>query len=147
MYSETEMRARYEILLEEYSKVVNIEGLTMVDMVKKDYTPAISDIQRNLCDTILAKKAVSDKIPCKAETVSLERISALADRIFDANSELENALNSVPQGTALEVAQHYRHEVVSRMAALRALVDEIEAHSDREFWPVPSYGDIIFSIK
>ncbi len=147
VYNETEMRARYEILLEEYSKVVNIEGLTMVDMVKKDYTPAISNIQRNLCDTILAKRNVCPDIPFEAEKLSLQRISTLADKIFAANGELDDALKNVPEGTALEVATYYRREVVSRMKSLRALVDEIEAHSDRNFWPVPSYGDLIFSIK
>ena len=68
-------------------------------------------------------------------------------RIFDTNRSLDKALKDVPRGDALETAIYYRKEIFSRMGELRILVDEIEAHSDREFWPVPSYGDIIFSIK
>ncbi len=148
VYRESEIRARYDIILREYSKVVNIEGLTMVDMVKKDYTPAISDIQRNLCETISAKKAVCPDIPMNAEVMSLKRIAPLADSIFEANFALEEALKKVPHSDdALEVAKYYRFDIIPKMDKLRALVDEIEAHSDRDFWPVPSYGDIIFSIK
>ncbi len=147
VYSETEMRARYEILLQEYSKLVNIEGLVMVDMVKKDYSPAIRDIQKGLCDTILSKRSVSKDIPCKTETEALNKIATAADEITEVNNALDAALKCVPTGTALEVATHYRKQVVPKMARLRALVDNIEAESDRSYWPVPSYGDIIFSIK
>jgi len=147
VYNETEMHARYEILLEEYSKLVNIEALTMVDMVKKDYSPAISEIQRSLCETILAKREVSASIPSKTETDLLEKISKMADEITEINNSLDNVLKNVPKGTALEIAVYYRKEVVSRMEKLRELVDTVEAESDRGFWPVPSYGDIIFSIK
>ena len=147
VYNETEMHARYEILLEEYSKLVNIEALTMVDMVKKDYTPAISEIQRSLCDTILAKREVSANIPAKTEIDLLEKISKTADEITEINNSLDNVLKNVPKGTALDVAVYYRKEVIARMEKLRELVDMVEAESDRGFWPVPSYGDIIFSIK
>ncbi len=147
VYSETEMRARYEILLEEYSKLVNIEGLVMVDMVKKDYSPAIRDIQKGLCDTILSKHSVSETIPCKTETEALNKIAAAADEITEVNNALDGALKNVPVGTALEVAMHYHDHVLPKMTQLRALVDNIEAESDRGYWPVPSYGDIIFSIK
>ncbi len=147
VYSETEMRARYEILLEEYSKLVNIEGLVMVDMVKKDYSPAIRDIQKGLCDTILSKRQVSKNIPCKTETEALDKIASAADEITEVNNALDAALKNVPVGTALDIAMHYHDHVLPKMAKLRALVDNIEAESDRGFWPVPSYGDIIFSIK
>ena len=119
----------------------------MVDMVKKDYIPAISKIQRCLCDTLIAKTTVSDDIPCQAEKVKLNRVAALADRIFETNNSLDNALKSVPAGDVLEKATYYRKTICPLMEELRTLVDEIEAESDREFWPVPSYGDLIFSIK
>ncbi len=147
VYSETEMRARYEILLEEYSKLVNIEGLVMVDMVKKDYSPAIRDIQKGLCDTIISKRQVSENIPCKTETEALDKIAAAADEITEVNNALDAALKNVPVGSALEVATHYHDHVIPKMTKLRSLVDNIEAESDRGYWPVPSYGDIIFSIK
>ncbi len=147
IYNETEVHARYEIILEEYCKIINIEGLTMVDMVKKDYTPAISKIQRCLCDTLLAKKAVSPHIPCKAETVKLDRVAALADKIFETNHQLDEALKNVPKEDILTKATYYRKTICPLMDELRSHVDKIEADSDREFWPVPSYGDIIFSIK
>jgi len=147
VYNETEMRARYEILLEEYSKLVNIEALTMVDMVKKDYSPAISDIERTLCETILAKREVCEDIPCETEKNLLKKIAAAADEITGVNDALDKALKNVPCGNALEVAKHFRNEIIPKMTKLRELVDGVEAESDRGFWPVPSYGDIIFSIK
>ena len=147
IYNETEVHARYEIILEEYSKIINIEALTMVDMVKKDYIPAISKIQRCLCETLLAKTAVSPDIPCQAEKVKLNRVATLADKIFETNNNLDEALKAVPKGDVLEKATYYRKTICPIMTELRAAVDEIEADSDREFWPVPSYGDIIFSIK
>ncbi len=147
VYNETEMRARYEILMEEYSKLINIEALTMVEMVKKDYSPAISDYQRNLCDTILAKQSVCDSIPCTAETETLKKISALADNIFAKNNELDNALKNVPNTDVTTISTYYRNTVFELMGELRQMVDAVEAETDREFWPVPSYGDIIFSVK
>ena len=147
VYNETEMRARYEILLEEYSKLVNIEALTMVDMVKKDYTPAISDIQKGLCDTILAKRAVGEDIPMETEKNALKKVASIADEITGVNDALDSALKNVPTGDALETARYYRDQVVSKMNKLRTLVDTVEAESDRGYWPVPSYGDLIFSIK
>ena len=147
VYTETEVKARYEILMEEYSKIINIEALTMVDMVKKDYTPSISDYQKNLCDTVLAKKAVCEDMPCETETALLKKVSGLADKIFEKNNELDAALKNVPDGDATKVAVYYRNEVFSKMGELRELVDSVEADADREFWPVPSYGDIIFSVK
>ncbi len=147
VYNETEMRARYEILMEEYSKLLNIEALTMVEMVKKDYSPAISDYQRNLCDTILAKQAVHKSISCKTEKETLKNISELADKIFEKNQELENALKNVPTENVTVTATYYRKEIFSKMLELRSMVDAVEAETDRDFWPVPSYGDIIFSVK
>ena len=147
VYNETEVRARYEIILEEYSKIVNIEALTMVEMVKKDYSPSISEYQRSLCDTILAKREVCENVPCKTETETLKKVSALADKIFDKNNELDFALKNVPCGDVLKTAQYYKDEVLSKMFELRELVDAVEVDADREYWPVPSYGDIIFSVK
>ena len=147
VYNETEMRARYEILLDEYSKLVNIEALTMVDMVKKDYTPAIFNIEKSLCDVIAAKKATCDSIPCETEKGLLKKIATAADEITEVNDSLCLALKNVPSGQALETAKYFRSEIVPKMAKLRTLVDTVEAESDRRFWPVPSYGDMIFSIK
>ena len=147
VYNETEMRARYDILLDQYSKRVNIEGLTMVAMVKKDYSPAICDIQKKLCDTIISKRSVGADIPCETETKALAKISAAADEITKVCDDLDGALKNVPTDDALKTATHYKCEVAPRMAELRTLVDGVESISDRRYWPVPSYGDIIFSIK
>ncbi|MBO4941079.1 MAG: glutamine synthetase III [Clostridia bacterium] len=147
VYNETEMRARYEILLEQYSKLVNIEALTMVDMVKKDYSPAISDVQRGLCETIIAKREVCPDIPFETEKGALKKIAAAADEITEINNALDSDLKNVPNGTSLEVARFFADSVIPKMERLRFLVDSVEAESDRGFWPVPSYGDIIFSIK
>ena len=147
IYTEKEVRSRRDILLEEYSKTVNIEALTMVDLVRKDFIPAVMDYTKKLADLINSKKAVSKHIPCKTEISLLETQAAQCDEMFVRVKELEGALKTVPYTTPLETAQYYKNKIVPDMEALRAIVDEIEVNCDREFWPMPSYGDVIFSVQ
>ncbi len=148
VYSETELRSRYEIMLENYSKVVNIEALTMIDMVHRDILPAASRFVNALTDTIISKKKVSRRIDRSYETSTAKTASALIGAAAKELSRLETAVSEAKQisGSFL-LADHYRSRVITSMETLRGYVDRLEAITDTEYWPYPSYGDMLFSIK
>ena len=148
VYSPTELHARYEIKLDGYCKVLHIEAQTMLDMVWKDILPAVSAYSKELTDTALAKKALSADIDCSFETDLAARISALTATAVKKTRELEYAVMGVKdvEGT-LEQAKYYKDVVFSAMNELRIVVDELETHTSAEYWPYPSYGDILFSVK
>lgn len=146
VYTKNEVEARYEILLEEYSKIVDIEARTMLGMVRKDYIPAVSLIESVLCETIIKKKTVSEKLTSNSEQVRLEKISALAEDMYTLSEKLSLLLSDVPKAYE-ERAAYYRDTIVPVMQSLRSTVDEIEMRSDRRLWPVPSYGDVMFSVR
>ena len=148
VYSPTELHARYEIKLDGYCKVLHIEAQTMLDMVWKDILPAVSAYSKELTDTALAKKALSADIDCSFETDLAARISALTAAAVKKTRELEYAVMGVKdvEGT-LEQAKYYKDVVFSAMNELRIVVDELETHTSAEYWPYPSYGDILFSVK
>ena len=147
VYTAAEMHARYEILIQGYSKVLNIEALTMIGMVKKDYLPSVSQYLSNLCDAVSTRQAVSKSIPCDAEKELIKLLAPLSDKMYKEVCALESSLKSVPDGTATEISVYFKNEIVPKMEELRKIVDTIEVNTDRQCWPVPSYGDIIFSVK
>ena len=148
VYSETELHARYEIKLEGYCKVLHIESLTMLDMVWKDILPAVSAYSGSLADAALAKKALSDGIDCSFETELAERIGRLTAETVKKTRTLENAVMESKNITdTLELARYYRDSIFAAMNELRIVVDELETLTSSEFWPYPSYGDILFSVK
>jgi len=148
VYSETEMRARYEIKLEGYSKVIHIEALTMLDMVWKDILPAVSSYSKTLTDTALAKKSLSADIDVSYETEIASKISALTGAAAAKAKALEKTLIDVKElEDSLEIANFYKDSVFAAMNELRILVDELETLTSAESWPYPSYGDILFSVK
>ena len=147
VYTGAEMRARYEILMEEYSKVINIEALSMVGMVKKDYIPSVSQYITNLCDAISAKQAVCETISVKTEKSLVELLSAALDKMFEQVTGLEAALKASNEQDATKRAIYFKDEIVPKMEELRKTVDGAEIYTDRQCWPVPSYGDVIFSVK
>lgn len=148
VYSETELKSRYEILLENYSKVINIEALTMIDMVHRDILPAASSFVGELTDIIISRRAVSKNIPCDYELATVEEASKL---ISDAASELkvlEDAVANIKKiSGSFEIADSYRTSVIPSMEKIRTFVDRLETITDSQFWPYPSYGDMLFSIK
>ena len=148
LFRSTELHARYEIKLDGYCKVLHIEAQTMLDMVWKDILPAVSAYSKELTDTALAKKALSADIDCSFETDLAARISALTAAAVKKTRELEYAVMGVKdvEGT-LEQAKYYKDVVFSAMNELRIVVDELETHTSAEYWPYPSYGDILFSVK
>ena len=147
VYSEVEIRSRYEILLENYSKVINIEALTAADMVRKNYLPAISEYVGTLCDAVLAKKAVGleDQITPEAET--LKKLSAAQTNAYRLVGELEGeeaAAADIADG--YKQARAYHDKVLPKMEALRAAVDTAEVLTGEVYWPVPSYTDLLFRV-
>ena len=146
VYSESEIRSRYEILLENYSKAVNIEALTAIDMVRKKYLPAISAYVSDLSDTVLAKKGVSEAIPCTAEITLIAKLSKYTDLMFKHADELEIADKEAASLTGLAQAKHFREKVLPLMETLRADVDAAEVLTAEDYWPVSTYGELLFKV-
>ena len=149
VFSAEEMHARCDIMLENYSKIVNIEALTLIEMVEKDVYPAVLEYENTLCDAILAKKSTGLPVSVKTESDLLCRISALGDALYEKLGTLKaaEAAAAEKRGDALALALHDRKSVVAAMEALRAVSDELETAIPSEIWPYPSYGDLLFSVK
>ena len=146
VYTEAEIDSRYEIQLENYSKTINIEALTAIDMVRKDYIPAVSAYTSELSGTVLAKKAVCDSIPCDSEVEVIKRLSELGSDMSKIVSKLETADKKASALSGKEQADAFHGEVIPAMEELRAAVDEAEKITSEEYWPVPCYGDLIFRV-
>ena len=146
VYTEAEIDSRYEIQLENYSKTINIEALTAIDMVRKDYIPAVSAYTSELSGTVLAKKAVCDSIPCDSEVEVIKRLSELGTDMSKIVSKLETADKKASALSGKEQADAFHGEVIPAMEELRAAVDEAEKITSEEYWPVPCYGDLIFRV-
>ena len=148
IYTPVELHSRYEIKLDGYCKVLHIEALTMLDMVWKDILPAVSAYSKKLADTALAKKSLSDSIDCSFETELAAKISTLTAEAVKKAQALEYAVMDVKNyEDTLELARFYKDTVFAAMNELRIVVDELETHTAAEYWPYPSYGDILFSVK
>ena len=147
VYSETEMRARYEILSENYCKIINIEALTMIDMAKKDILPAVSKYSHELSDTVIAKAACGD-IDAGYEKELLAKVSKLNTAAYKKTEKLEQAvLKSKEISETQELSMYYKDAVFAAMSELRITVDELETMVPADIWPYPSYGDMLFSVK
>ena len=148
IFSPAELRSRYEILLENYSKTVNIEALTMVDMAKKEILPAVEKYTKSLADTLAAKKAAVAGLPCKYETAAVTKLSELSDSIADATDDLEAEIEKFQAiEDVTEAANDIRDVILGKMDSLRAVCDEAETITAKEFWPFPTYSDLLFSVK
>ena len=145
VFTKTELESRYEIMLENYCKTINIEALTMLDMVKKDVMPAASNYTAKLADNIFKKKRVGCE--CVLEIGLLTKLSRHTDRMYELVLELEKVENEICTGDSLECARYYRDNVLSVMNALRNEVDEIEMNMSAEDWPYSSYGQLLFDIQ
>ena len=148
VFSETELHSRFEILLENYCKVINIEALTMLDMAKKDILPAVSAYTGELADAAMAKKSLIFSIDCSYETETVERLSKLTALAYANTKALEKAVNELKSiEGAYETALYCKDNVIKAMENLREVVDELETITSAEYWPYPSYGDLLFGVK
>ena len=148
IYTEAEMEARYETILEEYAKTLNIEALTMIEMVRQDILPSVSAYIAKLSNAILSKRSVSQDIPCATELSLVKKLSFLADSAYEKLEALE-AILADPKTVSvnvLTVSTYYRDAVIPAMDALRADVDQMEWHTASSYWPYPGYEDLMFQI-
>ena len=148
IYTEVEMQSRQDIILETYAKTINIEALTASDMVKRDILPAVSSYVAELASGVATKKAISDEIPCEAELDIIKRLSGLQDCAYKKLAALDNAIIGVKEvgEDPIEVATYYKDSVITAMTELRAVVDEMETLVSSDYWPYPSYGDLMFRV-
>ena len=148
VFTEAELQSRCEIMLENYVKTVNIEGTTMVDMVRKNYLPAIERYLFRLAETTSLMRQVSDKVKCNYEVTTMERLSELTDSILDSVKALEADLEKFKAlDDVFESSAFVRDEMLPSMETLRGYVDEAEMLTSQNDWPFPSYGQLLFSVK
>ena len=148
VYSEDELRSRHEIKLSSYSKIITIEALTMINMARRDIIPAVSRFSGSAAEAANAKKNLSPEIDISYELSIVSETSSLAAKAYtltDALGDTVKEAKKIP-GT-YERARYCRDSVFPAMAALRAVVDKLERITDSEFWPYPTYGDLLFSIR
>ena len=146
IYSLNEIKARYEIGQEHYSKIVNIEALTCLDMLNKDYLPTISKYTKNLAETVSLKKSLG--VNDSYELDILNKISQELSKAYDVKKNLEKTLASAKDiQDCTELSMYYREKVLPLMEDVRSIIDGIELDVDSKDWPVPSYGDLLYSVK
>ena len=145
VFTETEVRSRYEITLENYSKVINIEALTMIDMVKKYVISPVMAYQKALADTITSKKQIG--VTAQMETELLSKIATLADEMYKRLGKLEVVVEKESEaGNGLELAKYSREQVFESMQSLRETVDELETLVASDYWQLPTYSEMLFSV-
>ena len=147
VFTESELHSRCEIMLENYCKTVTIEAHTMVDMVRKDYLPAIEDYLYKLAKTTSLMKSVSGNVKCNYEISTMERLSELTDYILERVKDLEKSLEDLKGiDSVVKSSEFIRDDMIPKMEHLRKHVDEAEMLASEECWPVPSYGKLLFSV-
>ncbi|MCM1363621.1 MAG: glutamine synthetase III [Faecalibacterium sp.] len=148
VFTESELYARHEIHFETYNKHIHIEALTMIDMASKDILPAISAYVKQLSDTVISKKAAFAGAVCTYEEAAIEKLSTLSGEIY---TKLITLKKITAESEAMEDAQalsRFSHDVlIPAMDDLRTSVDEAEECTSAEYWPYPSYGDLLFSVR
>jgi len=141
IYTEAEFRARHEIHMEAYCKIVNIEALTSVDMVLHQILPAALSYSKTLSEGVIAKQNIG--ISSRAERALLERLSAATDAVYENCEALRDALAAIPGN--MEAAVDYYHDVIlQKMNLLRTQADILEQLTDKKYWPYPTYSDILY---
>ncbi len=147
VYTEKEMLSRYEILMKNYCKLIHIEGNTMVDMAMKDILPIVSEYSQVLANTILAKKSVCKSLNCDYEKTMLTEISRLESKLFETAKTLENALQNTKNFcNVTTLACYYKNEILGTMTTLRETADALENLVSAEYWPFPTYSELLFGV-
>ena len=145
--TKVEMYSRYEVELEHYSKIINIEALTMLEMARKQLLPAVNAYMSEVANTAASKLAVSESISVRSETKTLGRLSADADAMSDAIDTLQDAVDaSKALPTEAEKAVAFHDNVLPAMDALRAAADDAETICGEDYWPLPSYSKMLYYV-
>ena len=141
IFTEAEFRARYVIYTESYNKIVNIEAKTTLDMAMRQILPAVLHYTRHLSEGVMNKKSLG--IACRAENTLIERISALADTLYDSCEKLRVDLEPIPAQPE-DAAKYYCGVIIPDMDAVRGAADALEQLTDKAYWPFPTYSDLLF---
>ena len=145
--TETEMRARYEIHLENYCKISAIEANTLLDMAQRHILPAVSAYADRLAQTAFHKENVTPALSARMENTMARRINDLGEQLFDACEALRSALHSAPAADGgIDAARYYRAEISTRTQQAGDLISRLETMVDANAWPYPTYADILFSV-
>ena len=145
--TKVEMESRYEVEMEHYSKIINIEALTMLEMARKQLLPAVNSYMSELANTAASKLAVSENISVRSETKTLTKHSADADAMSDAVDTLQDAVDaSKALPTESEKAVAFHDNVLPVMDALRAAADDAETICGEDYWPLPSYSKMLYYV-
>lgn len=148
IFSKEELAARYDIMMENYCKVINIEALTMLDMARKDILPAMSDYCKELAETISSKKAVCADIDCSYEQETLTNLSSLVSAMYKQVNKLDEDLIKIKSSEDVtEIGDYYKNTILSDMTAIRISSDMMETIASAEKWPYPSYGELLFGVR
>jgi len=148
IYTEAEMEARYETIMEEYVKTLHIEALTMIGMVRQEVLPAVSRYVQSLAEAVNAKRQAVSSLPCRAEAALIEKLSGQMDKAFELVEYLDEKLGN-PRSRSVNIlsaATYYRDVLVPAMEDLRGAVDAMEMHVSAECWPYPTYADLMFRV-
>ncbi len=145
--TKVEMQSRYEVEMEHYSKIINIEALTMLEMARKQLLPAVNAYMSEVANTAASKLAVSERISVRSETKTLEKLSSDADAMSDAIDTLQDAVNAAKAlPTESEKAVAFHDNVLPVMDALRAAADDAETICGEDYWPLPSYSKMLYYV-
>ena len=145
--TKVEMESRYEVEMEHYSKIINIEALTMLEMARKQLLPAVNAYMSEVANTAASKLAVSESISVRSETKTLNRLSADADAMSDAIDTLQDAVDAAKAlPTEADKAVAFHDNVLPAMDALRAAADDAETLCGEDYWPLPSYSKMLYYV-
>ena len=148
IFTESEMQARCEIMLEEYSKTVNVEGNTITDMIHKDMISSVCKYVKELSDTAVLKKTLMPDINISVEQNIIKELTELNVKLYNEYNILTKALENAPdfEQDAKACAEYYKKNVFDEMLKARKVIDAIEAHMPTEYWPYPTYSQLLFNI-
>ena len=148
VFSESELYSRYEILMENYCKTIHIEALTMIDMVKKYIIPSVLSYQGEVAKIANSKKQLNPNLKCELEEKLLSNLSRLGNYLYAKLDTLETSvLNAKTHSDLLESAKYYRESIFINMQHLRGIVDELETLIGKDYWSIPTYGELLFSVN
>jgi glutamine synthetase len=147
VYTRAEAIARADIQLENYSKTINIEALTMLEMAKQDIIPAVSGYVADLCTNVAAKQAVCESIPCATEKKLIKKLAEDNDTVSATVEELEAELAKINQEDIVGSAKAYAHNVIPVMEKMRKVVDDMERVTSADYWPYPTFFDLLYYLK
>lgn len=147
VYTRLELESRKEILLEKYAQTINIEAQTMLEMIKKDIIPAVCRYSKDLTESALAKKSLSADIDTSLETDLVTKISSLSACLAKKTADLEKyVLEAKDIDDSEELAKFFHDTILSQMNEVRAIADELETLVGKDYWPFPTYTDLLFSV-